>query len=150
MAVGMVVGGRLSDSLLRSLGHRRGRALVPPAGLLAGAVLVLVGSRLSMPLAVAGCFALAVAAVGATEGPCWATAVELGGRRGGSSAGIFNTGGNLLGLIAPVVTPWVAEDLGFGWSAAVALGSIACLAGAVPWLWIDPTERPREDEPISP
>src|SRR5262249_57001818 len=88
-----------------------------------------------------GC-AVGVGAVGASEGPFWATAVELGGRRGGSSAAFFNTGGNAGGMLAPVVTPWVGRH--FGWGYAVGLGGAVCLAGVVLWLWIDPAERPTE------
>ena len=53
--------------------------------------------------------ALALAAVGACEAPIWTTAVELGGRRGGTAAGICNTGGNAGGLLAPIVTPLVSN-----------------------------------------
>jgi MFS family permease len=96
------------------------------------------------PLALVVCFALALAAGGACEGPCWATAVELGGRRGGTSAAIVNTGGNLGGLIAPVVTPWVGHL--FGWNCSIALGSFACLIAVALWLGIDPRERLPENE----
>jgi dipeptide/tripeptide permease len=75
-----------------------------------------------------------------SEGPFWASAVELGGRRGGSSAALFNTGGNAGGLLAPFVTPWVGER--FGWGSAVALGALICLVGVVLWFWIDLDERP--------
>ena len=75
-----------------------------------------------------------------SEGPFWASAIELGGRRGGSSAALFNTGGNAGGLLAPIITPWVGEQLGWGY--AVALGGLICLAGVVLWFWIDLDERP--------
>jgi dipeptide/tripeptide permease len=77
--------------------------------------------------------------MGAVEGPFWATAVELGGRRGGTSAGICNTGGNAGGLIAPVVTPLVGNRLGWHW--AIGLASAICLLGVCLWWWIDPRER---------
>jgi MFS transporter, ACS family, D-galactonate transporter len=75
-----------------------------------------------------------------SEGPFWASAVELGGRRGGSSAALFNTGGNAGGLLAPVITPWVGER--YGWGYGIALGGLICLVGVVLWLWIDLDERP--------
>jgi ACS family glucarate transporter-like MFS transporter len=139
MAAGMGVGGLLSDRLLRAWGYRWGRAAVPIGGMLMSAALLLVGIRVSEPNAIVFCFALALAALGACEGPCWATAIELGGRRGGTAAGIFNTGGNVGGLIAPTLTPWVSSRFGWGWG--IALGSIACLLGVGLWLGIDPGER---------
>jgi ACS family glucarate transporter-like MFS transporter len=140
MGLGMMLGGWVSDRLLRTWGYRWGRAAVPMAGLLTSAVLLGAGLLVQRePLALVACFALALAAGGSCEGACWATAIELGGRRGGTSAGIFNTGGNLGGLSAPVVTPWVS--LKFGWNWGIALGGLACLLAVALWLGIDPRER---------
>lgn len=144
MALGMGLGGLLSDRLLRSWGYRWGRAAVPIGGLLSSAILLLVGINVREPTVIVACFALAMAAVGACEGPCWATAIELGGRRGGTAAGIFNTGGNLGGLLAPTLTPWISDR--FGWSWGIALGSIACLLGVGLWLGIDAGERVHETD----
>jgi cyanate permease len=70
----------------------------------------------------------------------WATALDLGGRRGATAAGIFNTGSNAGGVLAPVVTPLVS--MASGWTWGIGLGSLVCLAGVSLWLWIDPkTER---------
>lgn len=148
MAAGMALGGLLSDRLLRMWGYRWGRAAVPIGGMLSSAILLLVGINVSEPVVIVACFALAMAAVGACEGPCWATAIELGGRRGGTAAGIFNTGGNLGGLLAPTLTPWVSER--FGWSWGIALGSIACLLGVGLWLGIDARERVQETDDFTP
>ena len=149
MAAGMALGGLLSDRLLRAWGYRWGRAAVPIGGMLMSASLLLVGISASEPNVIVFCFALALAAIGACEGPCWATAIELGGRRGGTAAGIFNTGGNLGGLIAPTLTPWVSSRFGWGWG--IALGSIACLLGVGLWLGVDPGERlPESTDPLPP
>jgi dipeptide/tripeptide permease len=68
----------------------------------------------------------------------WATALELGGRHGATAAGIFNTGGNAGGMIAPQLTPVVSAAFGWGWG--IGLGSLVCLAGVVLWFWIHPAE----------
>jgi dipeptide/tripeptide permease len=57
---------------------------------------------------------------------CWHRAV--------SSAAIVNTGGNLGGLLAPVVTVYVAEK--YGWDVGFFVASLACLIGVVLWLGI--------------
>jgi MFS family permease len=139
MAAGMFLGGWLSDRLLRHLGYRWGRAAVPIGGMLTSAVLLGLGIVLQQPAAIVTCLVLAQAAVGAVEGPCWSTAIELGGRHGGTAAGIFNTSGNLGGLIAPVLTPWISGLFGWGWG--IGLGGLACLFGVVLWLGVDPAER---------
>lgn len=144
MGGGMMLGGLMSERLLRAWGYRWGRAAVPVAGMLLSAALLFLGLTLDDPLALVACFAVALAAGGACEGPCWATAIDLGGRRAGMAAGIFNTGGNIGGLLAPVVTPWVSRL--FGWQWGLALGAVACLLGVGLWLGIDPHERPTGEE----
>jgi hypothetical protein len=74
--------------------------------------------------------------------------VELGGRHGGTAAAICNTGGNLFGMIAPPLTPFVSHALmaqfglseQVGWQWGIALGGVVCLAGAILWLWIEPPQ----------
>src|SRR5262245_18819521 len=102
--------------------------------MVASAALLGLGVYSDEPVWIVTWFALALAPVGATEGPFWITAVELGGRRGGTSAAVCNTGG----LIAPVLTPLLGAHL--GWPAAMAAGGAACLFGAALWRWIDPEE----------
>jgi len=91
-------------------------------------------------------FALALGSLGTSEGVFWATAIELGGSRGGTSAGIVNTGGNVGGLIAPVMTPWVQSILPSTWDpldrwrVAIGIGAVVAFLGAGLWFWIDPRE----------
>jgi MFS family permease len=68
------------------------------------------------------------------------TAVELGGTQGTTAAGLLNTGGNLGGIVAPVVTPWVGVHFGWPWS--VGLGAAVSLTGALLWLRVRPTPDP--------
>jgi len=148
MALGMPLGGWLSDRLERALGAARGRRITPMAGMGAGAVLLALGVQAREPAWIVTWFALALGAVGTAEGPFWATAIELGGRRGGRSAAFFNTGGNAGGILAPIVTPWIGQR--YGWPWALALGGAVCLLGVVLWVGIDPGGRPDGDEPPGP
>ena len=138
MAAGMLCGGWISDRLQHVYGYRLGRTLVPVGGMLAGAALLGLGLLAEDPNYIVFWFSLAMAAVGATEGPLWATAIDLGGRHGATAAGIFNTGGNAGGAIAPFLTPVVSKA--FGWEWGIGLGSLICLAGVGFWWWIDPAE----------
>jgi len=118
-----------------------------------GAVLLSLGVFAKQPGWIVAWFSLALGVVGAAEASFWSTAVELGGQRGGAAAAIMNTGGNGIGALAPYLTPLVSKYLGWPWG--IGLGGLVCLAGAMCWLLIDPTERRREtsqerEAPTSP
>jgi MFS family permease len=131
MAAGMVVGGWLSDRAMRRFGPFRGLAAVPVGGLLIGAAVTVLGALATQSPVIVASFAIAMAAVGSTEGAFWTAAVGLGGRMGGSAAGILNTGGNAVGLLAPALTPVISHY--FGWKAGLGVSSIVCVAGAAMW-----------------
>ena len=132
MALCMPVGGWLADRF-------QSRAVVPLCGMVLGALLLSAGVFAKTPFWIVFWFSLALGAVGAAEGSFWSTAVETGGKFGGTAAAIVNTGGNGGGLLAPILTPMVSEA--FGWPVGIALGGIICLAGAMCWLGIKPKER---------
>jgi MFS family permease len=148
MAVGMIAGGWLTDRLRKHFGPWVGRALVPMGGMTLGAVFLgfgVIGEQIGW---IVFWLALALMAVGATEGPIWTAAVEVGGRQGGTAAGIVNTGGNLGGFIAPFLTPLVSHAVrdGFGlseqagWQWGITLAGVLCLSGATLWWWIRPEQ----------
>ncbi len=147
MALGMPLGGWLSDRLELTFGRRRGRRIVPTTGMFVGGLLLAIGVFAQEPVWIVTWFSLALGAVGAAEGPFWVTAVELGGHNGGRSAAVFNTGGNLGGLVAPVLTPWVGQH--YGWPWAIGLGALVCFLGVVFWLGIDPDQTLRETGPAA-
>jgi MFS family permease len=144
LAVAMPLGGLMADKLALVWGTRRSRAVVAGGGMLLSALCLAGGVYAKDPTAIVFWFAMANAAVGAAEGPFWATAVDLGRGQGGTAAAVCNTGGNLGGLLSPVLTPWISGLLGWGYG--LGLGGVICLLGALCWCWIDPGE-PSEDSP---
>ncbi len=142
MAVGMPLGGWITDRLEYVFGTHRGRKIVPMVGMLSGAGLLMLGVLARDPAWIVTWFALALGAVGTAEGAFWVTAIELGGRRGGSSAAILNTGGNAGGMLAPVLTPWIGQL--YGWGYAVGLGALISLLGVLLWLGIEIGEKPKQ------
>src|SRR5262249_18686897 len=136
MAVGMVGGGFLSDRLQRGVGLRVGRAIIPIVGMLAAAGFLALGLQTQYPEQIVLWFSLALGSLGMSEGAFWATAIELGGRRGATAAGVVNTGGNVGGLIAPVLTPWVQSIMPSAWDpldrwrVAIGIGAVVAFLGA--------------------
>lgn len=139
LAAGMPLGGWLSLRLTRSWNVRRARAVVAGGGMLLSALFLIVGILARDPVWIVAWFALAHAAIGASEGPIWATAVDIGGSNGGTAAAICNTGGNVGGMIAPILTPLISQHLGWSWGIGVGAG-IGFL-GALCWRWIQPVAK---------
>src|SRR5262249_14173242 len=134
MVVAMPLGGILSDRLVRLWGYRAGRAGVPIVGMLASAAFLAVAPGARGQARVVAPFLLAPAAIGLCEAPTWVAGLEIGGKSCATSAAIVNTGGNLGGLLAPVVTVYVAGH--YGWGAGFVVASLVCLIGVMLWLGI--------------
>ena len=133
MAAGIPLGGWISDRLASAYGPSA-RGWVAAGGMVASAGLLLGGVLAREPMAIVAWFSLALGAIGLSESTFWVVAVERGGRHGATAAGLMNTGGNVGGMIAPALTPWVG--LHYGWSAAIGLGGMIGLLGASFWLFV--------------
>lgn len=131
------LGGFLSDRLVVGrLGPVWGRRMVPILGLGLAGILTSVGAHTESPAVAAASLALATAFVLSVEGPFWATMMGLAGPKSGTAGGIMNMGSNVGGMISPVLTPVLAQRI--GWENALHFaGLLGCLAAAL-WLGIDP------------
>jgi MFS family permease len=132
MGISMPLGGWISDRIERRYGRRFGRKVVPLTGMILSAAFLGLGLAAKQPSVMVAWFAAAFAALGAAEGPFWLTAIELGKGRGGSTAAIVNTGGNGIGLLAPLFTPRISESLGWKWG--IGIGGLVAIFGALCWL----------------
>ncbi len=139
MLLMMPLGGWVSDRLIPRWGLKAGRQSVAVAGMVLSAVLLCAGTNTHHELAMASLLSLALGFAASSEGPFWASAIEAGEGHAGAASGIMNGVGNLGGLIAPVLTPYIAQRAGWSWSLYFA--SAMVLAGAVTWLAIDPTRK---------
>jgi MFS transporter, ACS family, D-galactonate transporter len=134
MAGGMFAGGWLSDWGRRRFPGRWGLAAIPMLALgIAGTATALsLGDLLDW--AVITGLAIAMAAAGICEGSYWTTAVRLGRQSGGTAAAIMNTAGNAIGLLAPLLTPWISTH--YGWQASLGLAAVVCWVAAISWLGV--------------
>ena len=132
-------GGLVSDILSKRQGGERGRRLVPILALALSAAVTVIAIQLTNTTATALMLALALGLAAATDASFWTAAIEVGGRQSGAAGGILNTGGNLGGLIAPALTPWIAAR--YGWPASLYFGCFMVLVGAALWLIISPGRR---------
>ncbi|HWB02454.1 MAG TPA: MFS transporter [Verrucomicrobiales bacterium] len=137
LGVGMPVGGWLADRTQRRYPGRMGWAMVPGIAMAMSAGFLFLGVAAREPFWIVTLFALAMFALGASESSFWQAAVVLGGPRGGTTAAIMNTGGNGIGLLAPLLTPVISAALGWQWG--ICVGGIVGIIGALCWWGIDPT-----------
>src|SRR5437870_3079635 len=142
MAVGMPLGGWLSDRIERKLRAPLGRRLIPVAGMIFSGAFLILGIVVKDPIWIVAFFTLSLGSLGMSEGPFWQTAVQLGGRHGATAAAFMNTGGNGIGLLAPTLTPAISASLGWTWG--ISLGALVILLGALCGWWIDVPSNPVE------
>jgi ACS family glucarate transporter-like MFS transporter len=69
----------------------------------------------------------------------WATTIDISKEHAGTVSGIMNWGGNMGGMISPILTPLLAAR--FGWTPALQLAALIISAGAFLWLLVDPDEK---------
>jgi ACS family glucarate transporter-like MFS transporter len=139
-AIGATAGGFLCDSMIRKHGFRFGPRYLAGGSLVLCGIFLFVGA-ISTNVALAVTFlCIAFGCTQLTEASYWTAAISIAGRHAAEASGIMNTGGNIIGAFGGLMVPLIAES--FGWTAAVASGSIFAFAGAALWLFI------RADEPM--
>ena len=134
MGVGMAVGGRCTDFACERLGKTGGRRAIALIGMGVGAVFGYVAVNIEGLVAVAVCLSASMAFTGMVEAVFWTTATDIGGKSRGLCGAFMNTGGNAGGLISPVLTPVIAEEL--GWQGSIILACAISGVGGLIWLRI--------------
>jgi MFS family permease len=124
----MPVGGWVSDRLTARYGPQLGRRLVPMAGLSLGALLTYMATA-SAGITAVVCLALAFGLAACCEGPFWATVTEMAGVQIGGASSILNTGAQVGGFFAPMLTPFIAGRAGWSWG--LYAGCLIALSGVV-------------------
>jgi ACS family glucarate transporter-like MFS transporter len=134
------LGGVVSDWAVKQWGSTWGRRSVPVPAMALAAGSLLLGAHTRSALLAAASLTVSTALVLVTEGPYWASMIQISGPHSGTAGGVMNFGSNLGGLISPVFTPWLAARV--GWETALALTAVLAVVGALLWLGIniDPGE----------
>jgi ACS family glucarate transporter-like MFS transporter len=136
--VAIPMGGVVSDRLVSgTVGLRWGRRIVPLFGLGFAGIFLFLGARTPNAYLAVGYLTLATAMVLCSEGPFWATMIEIAGSNSGTAGGIMNMGSNIGGLVSPVLTPILAAHL--GWKNALCVAALVSVVGAGLWLGISPS-----------
>ena len=142
-AVSTLVGGYLSDRLIKTkLGLDWGRRMVPMGCQVGAAMFLAIGARLENAYMAAAMLAICTGLILGVEGPYWAVANQMSGRKAGFTGGLMNTGSNFGGVISPTLTPFIAHY--FGWVRALDFACVVAIGSALLWVWISPQKKPEK------
>jgi ACS family glucarate transporter-like MFS transporter len=132
-AVLALAGGFTCDALCRRLGATLGCRLPALAGLLLVAVFLLAGIYSFNHYVAVAFLSLCFGFTQFTEGAFWSACTFASGSHTATATGVMNTGGNLAGVLAPVVGIMVDR---LGWLPTLASGSLFALAAIVLWFFV--------------
>jgi MFS family permease len=138
MGAGMAIGGLSTGVLCKLFGTNRGRRCIVMFGLILGALFARLGVQMQDYFSVSVCLAISMALLGMCEGVFWTTATDIGGKARGFSGAFLNTIGNVGGFIAPVLTPFMAQTM--GWPNAISVACLIAGLGGLMWFAINSPE----------
>jgi MFS family permease len=136
----MPIGGLVSDRLTRIRGAQFGRRIVPILGLTLSAIFTYASTISSGIAGAVICLSLALGFAACCEGPFWASVTEMAGEHVGGASSILNTGAQIGGFFAPILTPYIASRAGWSWG--LYAGSLVAMSGVIAIYFAD--VRPRE------
>jgi ACS family glucarate transporter-like MFS transporter len=131
-----LIGGKLTDWLLRTRGRRTARSIGLVSLPLSGLALI-AAARTSSPGIAALMFALAAAGADMSLAPAWAICHDIGESAAGTVTGMLNTFGNLGGAVSPLVVGYMLEA-GAPWSAPLMIGGGIYILGGILTAFVDP------------
>jgi ACS family glucarate transporter-like MFS transporter len=129
MALLSPVGGWFSDRLSRRSGRRQGRIYAVWLGMGVSAVLLLLGSHLSITVIALSLIALAAGFNYFATSNFWASCIDLAPGFSASLSGLMNTVGNVGGAISSTATAYLAVRQ--GWSRALDVAALVTIGSGL-------------------
>ena len=145
MAIGAPLGGAVSDRLVSRIGKARARRRVAMTGLISAAVLIPCGATIANPYGAIVCLSLGAGSVYLAISGYFAAALDVFPEHGATTSGTMNTGAGLGGIVAPIITPYVAGTL--GWVAALSVAGVCAFIAAILWRFIGSTGAGSSGQP---
>jgi MFS family permease len=135
-----LTGGEGSDKLARRIGLRNARRAFGVGGYALAALAIFLATQLPGGVAAGLFIAIGGACSMLTLAPAWASAVDVGGRHAGVTAGVMNTVGQVGGILSPIVLATLVDATGNWNLPLLVLAAIYAVAG-IAWLAINPEQR---------
>ncbi len=130
------LGGRTSDLLCARFGKRIGRTGVGILGCFLATGLIVAGARVADARLAMILLALAAGFHLFGQAPAWACTIDLAPSRPATLFGLMNTTAQAAGAVAPVLTPMLAQKL--GWIHSLDFAALLLLLTGLLWFGINP------------
>ena len=133
----MPLGGWVTDLLAARFGSKAGMRSIAVGSMLCSVVCLMAALNAGDTRTLVALLSLAFGFCSIADVVYWSAVISISGSQAGAACGLMNTGGNLGGGIAPILTPIIAGA--YGWSAGLYFGGLVALIGLFAWLFIDPS-----------
>jgi ACS family glucarate transporter-like MFS transporter len=135
MAISSPLGGWISDCLVPKIGKMKARRRIAVIGVVSSLPLMILGAVIEQNSVAVAFFALSFGFLTLATGCYWATAIDLVPGHAALVGATMNMGTNLVGMLAPVLTPFIKDR--YGWPAAWTVAALFGLAAALLWMLME-------------
>ena len=134
-----LIGGVISDWLVKHYGQYTGRSLFGAFTLVLAGLFLIVGSHAQDTTIAVLVLAGGAGALYLGQATYWAVAADYGGPYTGVISGLVNMGGQIAGAATASLTPLFAQL--YGWESAFYIAAGVSFVCAVPWFFVNPNRR---------
>jgi len=134
-----LLGGVVSDWLVKKKGQYFGRSLFGAFTLFLTCALLLIGGNAHNPYVAILVLASAAGALYLGQATYWAVGADFGGPYSGIVSGLLNMGGQIAGAVTASATPWFAQE--YGWPMAFYVAAGVSFVCAFAWFLVNPDKR---------
>ena len=139
MTLCCLLGGVISDWLVKHKGQYVGRSLFGAFTLFLAGIFLVVGSQAQDTTVAVLVLAGGAGALYLGQATYWAVAADFGGPYTGVISGLVNMGGQIAGAATASLTPLFAQM--WGWEYAFYIAAGVCLVCIIPWFFVNPNRR---------
>ncbi|HEU0161056.1 MAG TPA: MFS transporter [Rhizomicrobium sp.] len=141
-----VLGGAISDWLVKHKGQYVGRSLYGAATLFLTSIFLVIGSQVQDTTLAVLVLAGGAGAVYLGQACYWAVAADVGGPYTGVVSGLINMAGQIAGAVTASATPWFAAT--YGWTTAFYVAAGLAFVCVFPWFFVNPNRRLKVDPQV--
>jgi MFS transporter, ACS family, glucarate transporter len=139
MTLCCLLGGVISDWLVKHYGQYVGRSLFGAATLFLAAVFLVIGSQAQNTTVAVLVLAGGAGVLYLGQATYWAVAADYGGPFTGVVSGLINMGGQIAGAATASLTPLFASW--YGWETAFYVAAGVCFVCMFAWFFVNPNRR---------